>query len=339
MPPKHPAVESSLQQLEVQALNFGHRFITDARVRTGYIQKTQEYSRQLRQAYESGAMPAREVAEAANQMRNEIMEMARLRSSDLGRAKARALKAKGLAFDKLVEKYAQQKFGKAFNGLAKTQQDAVLLEIVDSAGRANPKVSARARALGAAGRVLWVLTIAVAVYNVSTSDNKVETAAREGVNLAGGFAGGAAGGAMAGIWFGPVGVAVGVAIGGLVGALVADELFVEMVPLGTGDAAPLVDTFTMPFYTDEEGLAKALHARAGIDTNFVSAVFAVLADLYTSDADDVALAYVNVVKAQGGSALHALKLDTGLRDLLIQLMDQGWTSSEESAAIRYLKAL
>jgi hypothetical protein len=309
------------------------------RARAWYIQKTQEYSRQLRQAYESGAMPAREAATAANQMRNEIMEMARVRSSDLGRAKAQALKAKGLAFEKLVEKYAQQKFKTDFHSLGKPQQDAVLLEIVDSAGRANPKVSARARGLGAAGRALWVLTIAVAVYNVSTSNNKVDTAAREGVNLAGGFAGGAAGGAMAGIWFGPVGVAIGVAIGGIVGSLVADELFVEMVPLGTGDVVPLVDKFTMPFYTDEEGLAKALYARAGIDTNFVSAVFAVLADRYSTDADDVALAYVNLVMARGGSVLHAVRLDTGLRELLIQLMDQGWTSSEESAAIRFLKTL
>jgi hypothetical protein len=257
-------------------------------------------------------MTARQAAEAANQMRNEIMDMARARSTDLGRAKAQALKSKGIAFEKLLEKYAQQKFGRPFNSLGKQQQNTVLLEVVDSA---------------------------IAVYNVATANNKVDAAAREGVTIAGGFAGGAAGGALAGIWFGPVGVAVGVAIGGVVGSLVADELYVELVPVGTESVASLVDAHTRPFSTDEDGLARALYERGGIDANFVKAVFAVLADRYATDADDVALAYVNIVKTRGGSQLHALKLDTSLKHLLIQLMEQGWTSSEESAALRYLRTL
>ncbi len=339
MPLKDSVLENSLQQLEVQALNFGYRFILDSHVRAWYIQTTQEYSRQLRQAYDSGGMTARQAAEAANQMRNEIMEMARARSTDLGRSKAQALKSKGIAFEKLLEKYAQQKFGRPFNSLGKQQQNTVLLEVVESAGRANPKVSARVGRVGAAGRALWVLTIAVAVYNIATASNKADAAAREGVTIAGGFAGGAAGGALAGIWFGPVGVAVGVAIGGVVGSLVADELYVEMVPIGTGDAASLVDAHTQPFSTDEDGLATALYERGGIDANFVKGVFAVLADRYATDADDVALAYVNLVKKRGGSQLHSLKLDSSLKQLLIQLMEQGWTSDDESAAIRYLRTL
>jgi len=303
------------------------------------MQTTQEYAQQLRQSHASGSMTARQAADAAHQMRNEIMEMARVRSTDLGRAKARALKSKGIAFEKLLEKYAQQKFKQAFNSLGKHQQEVILLEIVDSAGRANPKVSASARRLGAAGRALWVLSIAVSIYNVANSSNKVDAAAREGVGFGGGFAGGAAAGALAGIWFGPVGVAVGIAIGGVVGSLVADELYVELVPMGGDRVAPMVDKYTMPFNTNEEGLAKALYERGGIDGNFVKSVFAVLAERYSSDSDDVALEYVKLVKVRGGSQRLALKLDKELRDLLIQLMDQGWTSGEESAAISYLRAL
>ncbi|HZH13277.1 MAG TPA: hypothetical protein VE057_02840 [Archangium sp.] len=339
MPSQDPVVEQSIQQLQVQALNFGYRFIRDSKVRAWYMQTTQEFSEQLRQAHANGSMTARQAAEAAHQMRNEIMEMARVRSSELGRAKAKALKSKGLAFEKLLEKYSQQKFKMPFDKLGKHQQEAILLEIVDSAGRANPKVSASARRLGAAGRALWVLSIAVSIYNVATSSNKLDTAGREAAGFGGGFAGGAAAGALAGIWFGPVGVAVGVAIGGVVGSLVADELYVELVPVGSQRVAALVDKFTRPFSTDEQGLAKALYERGGVDLNFVKSVFAVLAERYSSDSDDVALAYVQLVKNRGGAQHLALKLDQEFKDLLIQLMEQGWTSGEEASAIKYLKAL
>ncbi|RKI05830.1 hypothetical protein D7Y15_32450 [Corallococcus sp. AB030] len=339
MPNKNPLVEDGIQQLEVQALNFGYRFILDSKVRAWYMQTTQEYAQQLRQAYTNGSMTARAAAEAAHQMRNEIMEMARARSSDLGRAKAQALKGKGIAFEKLLEKYSQQRFKQAFSKLGKTQQNTVLLEIVESAGRANPKVSAGVRRVGAAGRALWVLSIGVAIYNVATAQNKVDAAGREATSLGGGFAGGAASGALAGIWFGPIGVAVGIAIGGTVGALVADELYVELVPTGGDRVAPMIDQYTRPFYTDEVGLAKALYERGGIDTNFVKSVFSVLADRYSSDSDDVAYEYVRIVRARGGSQLVALRLDKDLREMLIQLMDEGWTSEGETTAIRYLRSL
>jgi hypothetical protein len=213
--------------METQALSFAARFIQDSNVRQDYIQKTQAMSRELREAYEAGSISAREAAQAANEMRNEIMEMARVRSSDLGRAKAQQLKAKGLDLDDLVAKYANRKFGQDFADLARGQQDEVLLEIVESAGRANPKVNANAARLGALGRGLWVLTAVVAIYNISTAEDKVDAAAREAVNVGGGFAGGAAGGALAGVWCGPVGVIIGVVIGGVLGSIAADAAYLE----------------------------------------------------------------------------------------------------------------
>jgi hypothetical protein len=334
-----PVLEASLQQLEIQALNFAYRFTKDSQARVWYLQKTQEYSRQLRQAYERGEMTAQKAAEAANQMRNEMLELSRARSSDFGKAYAESIKKKGKALEELLEYYSQEKFKKPFKDLGKQQQNKVLLEIVDSAGRPNPKYTSQARRLGGAARALWVLGAAIAIYNISVSGNKVEAAAREGVNIAGGFGGGMAGGALAGIWFGPVGVAVGAAIGGIVGSICADELFVEFAPLGTESVKTVIDQHTKPFYTDEEGLAKSIYKHAGIDTNLVKAVFATLAERYSSDSDDVALAYVELVKSQGGSVLQALKLDTSLRELLITLLDNGWTDAKEAAAIRYLRAL
>jgi len=341
MPPaKNRELEEALQQLEIQALSFGTRFVQDSGVRQDYIHKTQAMSRELRAAYESGSMSAREAAEAANQLRNEIMELARVRSSDLGRAKAAALKAKGLDLDQLCSKYAKKLFDRDFTNLTKGEQDRVLLEIVDSAGRANPKVSAGAARMGALGRALWVLTAVVAVYNIGTAEDKVHATGREAANLGGGIGGSAAAGALAGIWFGPVGVAVGAVIGGVLGAMVADSAYIEI----TGPRQESVRRF-LPRFTsfltgvDEEGIATALIDEYGIDMDSVLAVFRELDNSYSTDSDDVAALYLPKVKARGGSIEHALRLHQPLRNLLVLLLDGGWTTGEEYKLMEYVRKL
>jgi hypothetical protein len=338
--PLPPELDEALQQLEIQALSFGTRFVNDSRVRQDYIHKTQQMSRELRAAYEAGSMSAREAAETANQLRNEIMELARVRSSDLGRAKAQSLKAKGLDLDDLVAKYAKKMFDKDFAALTKGEQDRVLLEIVDSAGRANPKVSLRAARMGALGRGLWVLTAVVAIYNIGTAEDKVHASGREAANLGGGMAGSAAAGALAGIWFGPVGVAVGAVIGGVLGAVVADSAYIEI----TGPREESVRRF-LPRFTsflggvDEAGIAEALVVDYGIDMDSVLAVFRELDNSYSSDADDVAVLYLAKVKDRKGSLEHALRLHPGLRNLLVLLLDGGWTTGEEYALMDYVRRL
>lgn len=99
-------VKNTFTQMESQAVNFASRFITDSATRAMYMAKTKEMSNALLANIESGALTPRQAAEAANQLRNEIMEFARIKSSDLGRAKAKALKAQGLDLDRLTEKYA-----------------------------------------------------------------------------------------------------------------------------------------------------------------------------------------------------------------------------------------
>lgn len=110
--------EHAIRQMEVQAVNFGYRFGNDIHVRQEYMRKTRESAENLRAAYKNGDISAREAARAANEMRNEIMDFARTNSSDLGRAKARALKAKGLDLDQLVERYAQRRFSRSFDSLS-----------------------------------------------------------------------------------------------------------------------------------------------------------------------------------------------------------------------------
>lgn len=330
-------VNHAIRDMEVQAVNFGYRFIQDAGVRQSYMAQTKKMSSELLASVKSGAVTPKQAAQTANQLRNEIMEFARVRSSDLGRAKARALKARGLNLDDLVNKYAQSLFGKTFGQLNKAEQNAVYTSIVESAGRARPKVNAQAARLGIAGRALWVVTACIAIYNISVAENKVKATGREVANIGGGFAGGAAGGALAGVWFGPIGVAVGVVIGGVIGSITADQIYVEVTGPDGEFARRFIPRFTSAVNTDEAGMAQALIQECSYEMDKVYAVFVQLNDKYHTDADDVALLYVEKIKTlTSGPLLHAFHSHGALRKYLTQLLEAGWTSKEELACIKYL---
>ena len=228
------------------------------------MDNTQEFSNAIRAAYDAGLMSAEEGAKAAHEMRNQIMKLARQRNSQLGRAYSKSLKETGAALDDLANKYALRKFNKAFDELTQGEREQVFLEIMDAAGRPNPRVTKLARRLGKAGRVMWVFTAGVAFYNIYTAEDKARAATREAATLGGGFAGGAAGGAIAGIWAGPVGVAIGIAVGGMVGAIIADEAFLEIAGPEQELAKATLPKYTRMFSMNEEGLAKALYTDCGI---------------------------------------------------------------------------
>lgn len=329
----------ALQALEITALNFAYRFIKDSGVRQNYIRHTRAMSQELKASVQAGAKSPLEAAKIATEMRNEIMDMARTRTSDIGLAKAKGLKPKGMAFDSLVKKYAQKKFKLPFDSLTKGQQDEVLMEIVEAAGRANPKVSAGAARLGAVGRGLWVLSIAVAVYNIGSAEDKADATQRELAGAGGGFLGGAAGGATAGIWFGPIGVAVGVAVGGVLGAVMADQAYVQIRGQKNATVDSIISRYTNFVSTDETGIANALYNEAGIDMRLVSQTFVALSRDYSSDADDVASIYIDRVRSKRGTVEHALKLDRKLREQLISILTSGWTTDHENQQIRYLQSL
>jgi len=334
------SVEKALQEMEVQAINFGYRFIRDASVRAKYMANTKAMSFEVRATYEAGQLSAKKLAEAANQMRNEIMEFARVKSSDLGRAKAKILKTKGIDLDQLVGKYAKELFGKEFEKLSSGEVSKVYLEIVDSAGRSRHSVNIKVFRLAKAGKSLWVLSACIAIYNVSNAEDKLKQTGREVSNIGGGFAGGATGGAAAGIWFGPVGVAIGVLIGGALGAVLADQIYIEVVGVDGEFAKSFVSRFTSVTQTNESAMAKALVDECSFELNKVLQVFIQLDDKYTTDADDVALLYVESIRKNTGLPTYAaLKNNVELQEYLIYLLDSGWTDQREYNAIGFLKSL
>lgn len=339
MPSDRERANQAVEQFKVLGLNFGYECISNSAVRAEYIRMIKEMSDDMLKAYESGLHSAEETAKLAHEARNKILESARAKQTTLGKAVSRSMKEEGKALEELLEHYAKRKYQKALNQLDNLQREQVFVEIIRASGRARQSATTLARRLKWGGRAFWVFTIGVSLYNIGSSENKAWATGREVTTLGGGFGGGAAGGAIAGIWFGPIGIAVGVAVGGILGSLLAEEAYVEFAGPEREEARSILSKHTAMFSSDEEGIAKSLFKTSGINMDEVYVVFLELDSNYSGDADDVAFHYVTLVKENGGSLLHALRLHKPLQNLLIRVLDEGWTTAEEYQTIDYLKQL
>lgn len=222
------ALNSSLELLRTESLNFGYRLINDGAVRAAYLRNTELVAKTLLQEVQAGRLSPANAAREANQIRNSIMEAARISSSDIGRASAEALKATGKTLPELEALYANQLFKQAFKDLSEAEKNQVWLEIVAASGRPRPAVNLRAMRWSRLGKGLVLLAAAVAVYNVVTAEDPKRQAAKEVVSGGAGVLGGMAVGALAGLACGPgapVCVGIGVFVGGVLAAFGADLAF------------------------------------------------------------------------------------------------------------------
>jgi hypothetical protein len=96
---------------------------------------------------------------------------------------------------------------------------------------------------------------------------------------------------------------------------------------------------TITFNMDEDGLAAAIYKEAGASERKTYMIFRELYKNHSSDVDDVAELYANLLKQKKGPPRDAVSHSERLRTLLIKSLDKGWTSSGESAAIAFLKGL
>jgi hypothetical protein len=215
-------LKRSLSMLEADALNFAIRFIHDPKVRIQYMSNIRRLSDEYRQRVKMDSLTPKTAAEQVNLLRNQILIVHRLKLSEVGVAYSEKLKQTGKTLTELVERYSKNKFKLPFNELNVTQQNQVYLEIVQSGGRAQELTNILAHRLSRLGRGLLVITMGIAIYNISTADDKIKATAEESVMLSGGMMGGPAGGAIAGLVCGPgapVCVTMGVFIGGALGAM------------------------------------------------------------------------------------------------------------------------
>lgn len=219
--------DTTIRALEFEITNAGAHLVIDASARQAYTKQIHAMSAELRGLAASGRMTWQQAAEQAQEARNAVMEVIRGRSTPVGRAMAEQMKREGKTLNELVARKTAQTFGAnaQFSKLSASQQNQVFGEIVNSAGKSNPQVTARMRNLSRAGRGLLVLSLAMSVYAVATSNQKADTLKREGAVTGAGIAGGAAGGALAGLACGPgapVCVTVGAFIGGALAAFGVD---------------------------------------------------------------------------------------------------------------------
>jgi hypothetical protein len=220
--------EMAVDALNSQFLDFAQRFIQDDGVRANYLEQAKKFSQEILDQYSAGELTAVEAAKKANVMRNSLMDASRLNLSDVGRAVSELEKSAGKTMEELTAHYAGKIYGKSFEELSAAEQDAVFLEIVSAAGRANPKWNARAALFGKVGKGLLIVSLAIACYNIAFSDRPGRQAVKETTSLGAGFLGSVGGGAAAGIWCGPgapVCVAIGAVVGGLVFAVGSDLVF------------------------------------------------------------------------------------------------------------------
>ena len=98
-----------------------------------------------------------------------------------------------------------------------------------------------------------------------------------------------------------------------------------------------VGSWGITFNMDEDGLAAALIAMGG-NTRRVSAIFVHLDKKHNSDADDVAELYVDRLRKSPATAA-AIRADRSLVALLVRILDDGWTSAGEKAAIEFLRGI
>ena len=222
--------ERAMDALRADVANLGAHLALDASARSAYAQLIGRMSEELRNEVARRHMTWAQAAEQAQVARNAIMETIRARSTPVGRAMAESLKSQGKTLNELIARKTLQLYGNSavFSKLSVDKQNAVYAEIVQSAGRSNPRVTSNMQRLSRAGRGLLILSLAISVYNVASSEDKAGTARHEVAITGAGIAGGVAGGALAGLACGPgapVCVTVGAFVGGALAALGVDALW------------------------------------------------------------------------------------------------------------------
>ena len=234
-PQQDVMVRRELDALETTVAGTATWTSLDALGRSEYNRLTKRLSDEIWAQYKAGRLSAEKAAGMAAQLRNEVMEAVRAKSSPWGAARARQLKTRGKTLADLLDKYARQTFRKPFEALGDAQWSTVFEAVIKAAGRPNPQVNAAARMLGRIGRVFWVVTFVVLIWDVATAKDKIRTAIRDVVGMAAGIGGSILVGAAAGTVFGPIGTILGGIVGGVLFSLFTDSMFDAV---GADGAAP-----------------------------------------------------------------------------------------------------
>lgn len=215
-------IEGMASRIAVEASSF-------EKVRSWYVKGVAKKISAIKEMANTGKIGFLDAELRAHSIRGEVMDDARKKATTFGKKIAKDLKAKNVNISDLQSKYLDKYFnGKQLNELSSKEREQLSKIIIEAAGRPNATVSAQAKIVGNIGRGFWLLTFAMAVYQIAEAENKLEETGRQTSIIGGAIAGGAAG-AKAGVAFGPWGIAAGALIGSIFAALGAEYLYDEVV--------------------------------------------------------------------------------------------------------------
>jgi len=182
-------LEKALESFEGAALKFSADAIKDAAEREKYNRNVKRVKAEVLAEVKAGRVSVKEAAEHCYEMRNKIMQEIRIKTSLQGRAVAEKKKAAPRALEELMDEKAEKIFKKKFGDLNASQKNAIHYEIIESSARPSAKYNTTNKVLNVTGKVLIVVTIAYAVYDIVEAENKAKEAAKQGATMAGGVTG------------------------------------------------------------------------------------------------------------------------------------------------------
>ena len=255
-------LEVALDNLNGTAVYFGNNFlIHDANLRAAYMREIKKMSDGYIEAVKKGSISVKDAALEATDLRNQILDATRKKNSAIGLAVSQKEKALGKTLEQILEYYAMEiKDPNKFNALKSNRtvidshikeiikakqsyfkqlevpdQNKVYYSVLKGSGKSNKSFNSKIKWMKFGGRVLVVISIAYAGYEIYNAENKEKETYRQGITIGGGIAGGATGGATAGLICGPgspicstVGVIIGGAIGGVSAYLLVDAFDNEL---------------------------------------------------------------------------------------------------------------
>jgi hypothetical protein len=194
--PAQKRLHDALFALEAVGDSFAARCINDNAVRQQYRRSIQDAVAEIEADVNSGSVDVEAAAEHAVLLRNNLMDLSRSRSSEVGRAFAKSLKSEGKTFAELLEYRASKMFGKIPAALTAEERTAVMRAIISGAARDNVEVTNALRFLGGASRGLVALSVGLAIYDIYQAPDHEKETVHQGILAGAGLGGGYVVGAL-----------------------------------------------------------------------------------------------------------------------------------------------
>jgi hypothetical protein len=196
-------LERALESFEGAALKFSSDLISDAKQRDNYNRNVRRVKAEVLDQVTSGNVSVKEAAEFCYEMRNKIMIEIRAKTSAQGVAIAEREKMVARTLEQLLDDKAIKRFGEKFAELDASKKNSVHYEIIESSARPSAKFNTRNQVLKVAGKVLIVVTVAYAAYEIVNAENKSKEAIRQGTVISAGLLGTMLASGAAGVVCGP----------------------------------------------------------------------------------------------------------------------------------------